>query len=152
VTFAGSVVEAEFDSTVRDASGAVLGGVEDGNRLASVPEWQFAVSGTYNFGSLLGSEESYVSLMWQAVGDRLTQPSDQVPGAGEFVSDLPFAGSTGQEVTSIDLELDAYDIINLSAGLVYEKWDFVAYVNNVGDENVLLSFDRERGVRAYRAL
>jgi outer membrane receptor protein involved in Fe transport len=151
LTFAGSLLESEFDSTVTDSSGAVVGGVEDGNRLASVPEWQFSVSGTYNFGSLFGSADSYISLMWQSVGDRYTQPSDQVAGAGDFQSGLPFAGATGTEVTSVDLKLEEYDMVNLSAGLVYDSWDLVAYVNNLTDENALLSFDREREGRARLA-
>ncbi|KAA1194139.1 TonB-dependent receptor [Pseudohalioglobus sediminis] len=145
VTFAGSVLEAEFDSTVRDGDGNVVGGVEDGNRLASVPEWQFSVSGTYNFGSILGSEDSYVSLWWQAVGDRITQPSDQLPGAGTFQAGRPFAGMTGDEVYTVETELDSYDLVNLSAGLNYASWDLVVYVNNLTDELALLSLDRERG-------
>ena len=32
---AGSAVNAKFDSTIRDGSGAVLGGIRDGNRLPS---------------------------------------------------------------------------------------------------------------------
>jgi len=145
VTFSGSVVEAEFDSTVLDGDGNVVGGVEDGNRLASVPEWQFSVSGTYNFGGILGAEESYVSLWWQAVGDRITQPSDQLPGAGVFQAGRPFAGMTGDEVYTADVELDSYDLVNLSAGLNYAAWDLVVYVNNLTDELALTSFDRERG-------
>jgi iron complex outermembrane receptor protein len=145
LTFAGSVVEAEFDSTVVDGDGNVVGGVEDGNRLASVPEWQFSLGGTYNFGSIFGAEESYVSLWWQAVGDRITQPSDQLSGAGTFQAGRPFAGMTGDEVFTADAELDSYDLVNLSAGLNYDAWDFVVYVNNLTDELALLSFDRERG-------
>jgi len=145
VTFAGSVLEAEFDSTVLDGDGNVVGGVEDGNRLASVPEWQFSLSGTYSFGSLFGSEDSYVSVWWQAVGDRITQPSDQLPGSDTFQAGRPFAGMTGNEVYQVDTELDSYDLVNLSAGLNYESWDFVAYVNNVTDELALLSLDKERG-------
>jgi iron complex outermembrane recepter protein len=148
VTFAGSWVEAEFDSTVVDAEGDPLPGLIDGNRMASVPEWQFSIGGTYTFGGLLGAEESYVSAWWQAVGDRYTQPGDQDPGAGDFAHNLEWAGMTGDEVTTVDLELDSYDLINLNAGLRYETWDFMLYVDNVADENVDLSFDRERGGRA----
>jgi outer membrane receptor protein involved in Fe transport len=145
VTFAGSVVEAEFDSTVLDGDGNVVGGVEDGNRLASVPEWQFSLSGTYHFGGILGAEESYVDLSWQAVGDRITQPSDQIPGAGVFQAGRPFAGMTGDEIYEVDPELDSYDLVNLSAGLNYASWDLVVYVNNLTDELALGSLDRERG-------
>ena len=145
VTFAGSVLEAEFDSTVLDGDGNVVGGVEDGNRLASVPDWQFSLSGTYTFGRVLGSEESYVSVFWQAVGDRITQPSDQLPGSDLFQAGRPFAGMTGDEVYQVETDLESYDLVNISAGLNYASWDLVAYVNNVTDELALLSLDRERG-------
>ena len=152
LTFNGSVLEAEFDSTVTDSSGNVLGGVEDGNRLASVPELQFSASATYTFNEgLLGSDETYLNAMVQHVGDRYTQPSDQVAGAGDFQSGLAYGGATGTEVTSLDLELPEYEIVNLSAGATWGAWDAVVYVNNVFDENALLSFDRERGGRARLA-
>ncbi|MEM6605721.1 MAG: TonB-dependent receptor [Pseudomonadota bacterium] len=149
LTFNGSVLEAEFDSTVRDGDGAVLGGVEKGNRLASVPELQFSASATYTFDEgLFGSDSAYINAMLQYIGDRFTQPSDQVPGAGVFTSNLAFGGATGTEVTSLDLELPAYELVNLSAGATWGTWDAVLYINNLLDENALLSFDRERGGRA----
>ena len=49
VSLAGSVVEAQFDSTVRDGSNNVIGGIEEGNRLASVPEFQVAATAAYYF-------------------------------------------------------------------------------------------------------
>lgn len=148
LSLAGSVVEAEFDTTVRDASGSILGGVEKGNRVASVPEWQLALTGTYTLGALLGASDSYINIVWQAVGSQYTQPSDQVPGAGSFQSSLPFGGATGQEVTQVDLKLDSYQLINLNFGLIYDDIELVAYIRNLSDENALLSFDRERGGRA----
>ncbi len=151
LTFAGSMLEAEFDSTVTAADGSVLGGVKDGNRLPSVPELQFAASATYFLPALLGSEETYVAATLQHVSNRYTQPTDQLPGAGEFSSGLPYGGATGSEVTDLDLQLDAYEIINLRAGLRFEDWELAAYVNNLTDENADLSFDRERGGRARLA-
>lgn len=152
LTFSGSLLEAEFDSTVTDSNGNVLGGVEDGNRLASVPEFQMAASATYTFPvNAFGSNEMYVTALFQHVGERYTQPSDQVAGAGNFVSGLPFGGATGAEVTAVDLELDAYEQLNLRAGIVWDTFETVFYVDNVTDENAQLSFDRERGGRARLA-
>jgi len=149
LTFAGSLLEAEFDSTVTDSQGNILGGVEKGNRLPSVPEIQFSASATYYFSQpLFASTETYLSATFQHIGDRFTQPSDQLPGAGDFASGLPFGGATGGEVTSVDLKLDSYEMLNLRAGLRYDAWEVVAYVNNVSDEEADLSFDRERGGRA----
>ncbi|MEL7486034.1 MAG: TonB-dependent receptor [Pseudomonadota bacterium] len=146
---AGSYVDAEFDTTVVDGTGAVLGGVEAGNRLASVPEFQISASGTYSFPLNIGdATEGFVSASIQHVGSRFTQPGDQVPGAGDFVSGLPFGGASGNDVTSLDLELDPYQIVNLNAGVNFENWEFLVFINNITDENALLSFDRERGGRA----
>jgi iron complex outermembrane recepter protein len=149
-SIAGSLVDAEFRSTVTDATGEVLGGVEKGNRLASVPEFQVAATGIYFFPVTLRGVpgDVYVQASVQHVGDRITQPSDQVPGAGDFVSGLPFGGATGDEVTSLDLELPSYTLFNLSAGLLRGPWDFRLYGNNLTDKNANLSFDRERGGRA----
>ncbi len=149
LSFAGTYVESEFDSTVRDGNGNVVAGLQKGNRLASVPELQLAATASYTFPvQALGAREAFVSGSVQHVGDRITQPSDQRPGAGNFSSGLPFGGATGNEVTRLDLVLDAYELLNLSAGLVWENWEAVLYVNNATDENALLSFDRERGGRA----
>lgn len=147
--FAGSLVESEFDSTVMAEEGGVLGGVADGNRLASVPEIQF--SATMNYAvpvDLFGGSELSVFASVQHVGDRITQPSDQVSGAGRFVSGLAYGGATGMEVTALDLELDAYTLVAVRFGIIKDDWEAALYVNNLTDENAALSFDRERGGRA----
>ncbi len=146
MSVAGSVLESEFDSTVTDATGAVLGGVESGNRLASVPEFQLAVTGTYLFEAF--NSDAYFSASWQTISTRFTQPSDQLAGAGNFTSGLPFGGASGADVTTVDLELDSYALLNLNLGLVRDAWEAVVYINNATDENANLSFDRERGGRA----
>ncbi len=149
LTLAGSFLSSEFDSTVVDSTGAVLGGVAEGNRLASVPEIQLAATGTYYFPvSMFGGSDGFVSATIHHVGDRITQPSDQLIGAGVFSSGLAFGGATGAEVTNLDLVLDPYTIINISAGLEFDDWSATLYVHNVGDENANTSFDRERGGRA----
>jgi iron complex outermembrane recepter protein len=148
VSVAGSLVEAEFDSTVRDGTGAVLGGIREGNRLPSVPRFQIAVSATYAWQVREGVD-AYVNATFQHVGSRFTQPSDQEDNPRSFVSRLPFGGATGAAATVVDLELPSYEIVNLSAGVeLGNGTDIVAYINNVFDENALLSFDRERGGRA----
>ncbi len=135
-----------------ELGGAILGGVEEGNRLASVPEFQFAVTSSYYFPmEMFGGSEGFATMTVSHVGDRITQPSDQIPGAGQFVSGLPFGGATGNELTIADLELDPYTIINISAGIEKDDWSLTAYVHNLGDENADLAFNRERGGRARLA-
>ncbi|MFC7048348.1 TonB-dependent receptor [Emcibacter nanhaiensis] len=150
LSIATSILESQFDSTVVDGTGTVLGGVRDGNRLASTPEFNLAATATYYFPLEMvdAGAEGYVSATFQHRGSIYTQPSDQEPGAGTFVSGLPFGGATGTDATVLDLELDSYETVNLSAGVILESWELVAYVNNLLDENANLSFDRERGGRA----
>lgn len=148
IGISGSVVEAEFDSTVRDGAGNVIGGIREGNRLPSVPEFQIALNATYS-RQIRPNANGYITASFQHVGSRFTQASDQENNPRSFVSGLPFGGATGAEATVLDLELPAYEILNLSAGVELDSGlDFVVYVNNVLDENPLLSFDRERGGRA----
>ncbi|WP_339673331.1 TonB-dependent receptor [Dasania marina] len=150
LTVATSFIESEFDSTVKDGDGNVLGGVKDGNSLASVPEFQIAATASYYFAAdaLVSGAEAFISATIQHVGERYTQPSDQVAGAGNFTHGYTFGGAVGDETTSVDLELESYELLNLSAGLINGEWETVVYVNNVADENVNQSFDRERGGKA----
>ena len=142
-TFAGSYVEAEFDSTVAAPDGSVLHGIEDGNRIPSVPEWQLSGSVTYTLPGFLNADLSYLSASWQYVGDSITQPGDQVQGAGHFTS-FPEPVTETVTVTDVDLELDSYHLIKLSASLVYDAMEFTVFAKNITDENPKLSFDRER--------
>ncbi len=152
LTFAGSYVEAELDSTVTDAAdGSVVAGIKDGNRIPSVPNWQLSAVATYTFPGLWQSKESYVTASWQFVGDQITQSGDQAPGAGRFAHKLAYEGMPLDQVTNLDLVLDPYHLFNLNAGMVYDSWEVMLYIKNIGDENPQLSFDRERGGRARLA-
>jgi outer membrane receptor protein involved in Fe transport len=148
ISIAASLIEAEFDSTVRDGAGNVIGGIREGNRLPSVPNFQFSASASYTF-QVASNAEAYFGASLQHVGDRYTQPSDQENNPRTFVHGLPFGGAPATAATIVDLRLPAYDYVNLSAGI---DWDnglgVMLYVNNLFDDTALLSFDRERGGRA----
>ena len=93
--------------------------------------------------------DGFITASLQHVGSRYTQASDQENTPRSFVSGLPFGGATGTRATVVDLKLPRYALFNLSAGVEMDDGvDVVFYVNNVFDENPLLSFDRERGGRA----
>jgi iron complex outermembrane recepter protein len=157
LSVAGSYVDAKFDSDVRDVNDNIIAGIRDGNRLPTVPNFQFATTATYTW-EMSDTADWYVSASWQHVGDRYTQPGDQEDGAGFrnnmhfFDPDTPgVPGTFGSGVFdwSDRLKLKAYDLVNLSAGIDFDSGLGVnVYVNNVFDENAKLSFDRERGGRA----
>ncbi len=147
LSVAGSLIEAEFDSTLPGQL-ATTTGIREGNRLPTVPKFQIAASATY--GQRLNDRSDwYVTGSVQHVGSRFTQPGDQENNPRVFRHGLPFNGADGSEVTVLDLQLPSYQLVNLSAGVEWDSGlEVSAYVNNLLDENPLLSFDRERGGRA----
>ena len=147
LSIAGSLVEAEFDSTLPEAT-AVATGIREGNRLPGVPKFQMAATATYG-QRFSPSADWYVSTSYQHVGSRFTQAADQEFDEFEFASGVPLNGAPGTDITVLSLKLPSYDLVNLSAGLEFDSGlEVVAYVNNLFDESPKLSFDRERGGRA----
>jgi iron complex outermembrane receptor protein len=151
LSLAASVLEAKFDSTVVDGTSTVIGGIQDGNRLPSVPELQLSAAGTYRWDPRWIDAGAFVSGSVQHIGDRYTQPSDQTATQGlPAATGLALGALTGLESPRdlVDLNLDAYTTLNLSTGLEFDTWSVTLYANNVTDEEADLSFDRERGGRA----
>ena len=148
-SLAGSLIEAEFDSTVTTTGGGtVIAGMREGNRLPSVPRFQVSANTSYTFD--FGDDgDAYVGASFQHVGSRYTQPSDQENNPRTFTHGLPFGGAPANAATTVDLRLPSYNLVNLSAGIDWDSgFSLMAYVTNVLDENPILSFDRERGGRA----
>jgi iron complex outermembrane recepter protein len=150
LSLAASVVESQFDSDVRTTGGAVIAGMRNGNRLPSTPNYQLAATAAYYWDAAWAGQgaQGHVALSATTMGSRFTQPGDQEPGAGVFVSHLPFGGASGNGATILDLELNPYTIVNFNIGVESDRWAAQLYVNNIADENAHLSFDRERGGRA----
>ena len=143
----GSLIEAEFDSTLPGVLAATTG-IREGNRLPSVPKFQLSASGSYEW-PIGDAANMYVAASFQHVGTRYTQPADQENNPRTFVHGLPFGGAPAGASTTVDLKLPDYQLVNLSAGVDFDNGlSLIAYVNNLFDENALLSFDRERGGRA----
>lgn len=148
LSIAGSYIDSRFDSTVRDGTGAVLGGIRDGNRLPSVPKLQLAATAAYET-ALSDRANLVLNASYQHVGNRFTQPADQENNPRTFTHNLAFGGAPATAATTLDLRLPAYDLVNLSAGVEFDSGTSItAYVNNLFDENAILAFDRERGGRA----
>jgi iron complex outermembrane receptor protein len=144
----GSLISSKFDSTVVDGSGAVLGGIRDGNRLPSVPKFQISANARYSY-PVAEKALGFVGATVQYVGDRYTQPSDQENNPRSFVSGLAYGGATGAGATVLNLNLPSYTVVNMNFGVDFDNGlSLMGYVNNVFDKNALLSFDRERGGRA----
>src|SRR5205823_10394776 len=112
LSFAGSLLSSKFDSTIRDGAGNVIAGIRSGNRLPTVPKYQFAAAATY--GTRFSSDaEWYVNANVQRIGNRYTQPGDQEPGAGtfNFIFFDPRTGAYGTSTQNIgSLRLPAYTL------------------------------------------
>lgn len=129
---------------------SVIAGIESGNRLPSVPEFQAAAAATYQW--LMGPSVVYLTGVFQHVGSRFTQISDQAEGFGA-VSLTAFdpnniGGPYTQDTFTFDPELPSYTTLNLRLGMLREPWDIALFVNNVTDERALLALDQERGTLA----
>ncbi len=147
LNLSGSYIQSEFNSTLPGPL-APATGIREGNRLPSVPEFQFSASGSYEW-DLGTSTTAFVAGSFQHVGSRFTQPADQENNPRTFVAGLPFGGAPATASTTVDLLLPDYQLVNLSAGIELDGGlSLTVYANNVFDENPLLSFDRERGGRA----
>jgi iron complex outermembrane receptor protein len=148
-----SVTDSELRSTLTstDPSGAVsiVSGIEKGRRLPTVPKFQLAAAATYQ-GDIRPGAVAYLTGTFQHIGSRFTQVGDEELGTLDLLS---FGSNTiGRPLTArtftYDPKLPAYNTINLRAGVRRNRWDVSVYVNNVTDEEALLSLDRERGTRA----
>jgi hypothetical protein len=131
LAISGSIIEAEFDSTLT-SSGAVIGGIREGNRLPSVPEFQISASASYRPEINASGTRALFLASFQHVGSRFTQPGDQENNPRRFVHGLPFGGQPAGSATTLDLKLPDYQLVNLSAGVSFpNQLELIAYVNNV---------------------
>ena len=146
----GSYNNSELQSTLRAANGSVVAGIEEGNRLPSVPEFQMAAAMTYRHP--IGANIGYFTGVYQHVGDRYTQIGDQAEGFGtvnlQSFGPVGIGGPFTQTTFTFDPLLPAYDIVNLRFGLLRDQWDLALFINNVTDETAYLGLDQERGTRA----
>jgi iron complex outermembrane receptor protein len=150
-----SYTDAQLRSTITstDASGAtsVVSGIREGNRLPSVPQFQFSAVATYSW-KLKGGALPYLTGSFQHVGSRYTQVGDEEPGFGTVNIRSFGANTIGGPLTSgtytFDPLLPAYDLLNARVGVIWKQWDVALFANNLTDEKALLSLDRERGLRA----
>jgi iron complex outermembrane receptor protein len=148
----GNYNNSKLRSDFRSSGGAILGGIQEGNRLPSTPELQLAAAATVHFPRIINDDiAGYLSAVLQHIGDRYTQVSDQEAGFGA-VDITSFTGDIGgpytQSTYTFDPKLPAYDTINVRFGVLRGGWDVALFINNLTDERAFLALDIERGSRA----
>jgi len=147
----GSYTDPELRSTITsvDEQGneQVVDGIEKGNRLPTVPQFQLSAHTTFT-QPVTREIDGFVSATFQHVGSRFTQVSDQREGFGSVdLTQIPI-GAPSADTFNFDPELDAYQIGNLRVGVRTDEWETAFWVNNIWDESAELSLDRERGTLA----
>jgi iron complex outermembrane receptor protein len=150
LNLSASFTNSKLKSTVRDGSGAVIAGIQEGNRLPSVPKTQVSAAATY--GWPVGASRTFVSGSYQYVGSRYTLIDDETPGYGT-VSLTTFGANTiggplTQTTFSFNPLLPGYSIANARVGMTRSSWEVALFVNNLLDKTAFLALDRERGKRA----
>ena len=146
-----ATLESTLTSTDADGNTSVVSGIEKGNRLPTVPEFQAAIAANYQW-LVKQSWLAYVTGSYQHIGSRFTQVGDQAEGFGN-VNLLAFdpnniGGPLTQDTFTFNPELPSYNILNLRFGFTNDKWDVALFINNVTDERALLALDQERGTLA----
>jgi len=141
--------DSKLRSTVRDGTGAIVSGIEEGKRLPSVPKFQSALAATYQ-QPIAQDFRGYLTGNYTHVGSRFTQVGDDLLGTLDLTSfgSHAIGGPLTQSTFTYNPELPAYDIVNLRLGVRHANWDIALFANNLTDERALLALDRERGTRA----
>ena len=150
-SFNNSELKSSLTSTDSSGHVSIVSGIQDGNRLPTVPEVQIAANATYQW-QVTSEALAYVTGTFQYTGSRFTQIGDQDPAFGT-VNLLSFAPHTiGGPLTAstfhFDPELPSYTVVNLRVGVLRGKWDVSLYGNNLTNERAFTALDQERGTRA----
>jgi iron complex outermembrane receptor protein len=145
-----SEVQSTLTSTDNTGATTVVGGIEKGNRLPSVPKVQAAAAATYRWP--MRAWQGFLSGAMQHIGSRYTLMEDLAGGFGT-VNINSFAPNTiggplTQQSFTFRAELPAYTLANVRTGVRRAQWEYSVYVNNLTDERALLALDRERGTLA----
>jgi iron complex outermembrane receptor protein len=151
----GTLNNAELRSTLTstDTLGqvSVVSGIQEGNRLPSVPKVQVAAALTLHRPLKAGSD-AFFTTTYNHVGSRFTQIDDEAPGVGTVdltsFEENTIGGPLTASTFEFDPELPAYNLVNMRLGVTRGGWEAALFLNNVTDERALLALDRERGLRA----
>ena len=150
-SFTDSELQSTLTSTDTNGNVSIVGGIEDGNRLPTVPEFQLSAAANYRW-QLNNGWAGFLTGTYQHVGSRFTQLGDQAAGFGT-VNLLAFTpndigGPLTATTFTFDPELPSYDIVNLRLAFANEKWEVALFAKNITDEIAFLALDQERGTLA----
>ncbi len=153
-SYADSQLDSTLTSTDKNGVVSVVSGIQDGNRLPTVPKFQGVASLTYQW-QVRTDWLASITGTYQYTGARYTQIGDQAAGFGtvdllsfEKTGGQTIGGPLTQNLYTFNPELPSYQLANLRFALSDGHYDMAFYVNNLFDENAKLALDQERGTRA----
>ena len=151
LSLSASYTDSELRSTITstDLAGntSVVGGIQKGNRLPTVPRFQGAAVVSYE-APMTSEFNGFAVANVQFVGSRFTQIGDQAPGFGTVdLTRIPI-GAPDRSTFVFDPKLDSYAIGNFRFGARNDRWEVSMWINNIWDERAKLALDRERGTLA----
>ena len=130
----------------------MVSGIEEGNRLPSVPEVQARGRVDVAPAAATRARTRFFTATYNYVGSRFTQIDDRGAGLRDRGPELVRAEhdrrAADASTFTFDPELPAYNLVNLRLGLTRGSWEVALFLNNLTDERALLALDRERGMRA----
>lgn len=150
-----SLTDSELRSTLTSTSEtgevSVIAGIEEGNRLPSVPQFQAAVAATYRW-QFQENLPAFLTGSFQHVGSRFTMVDDHAEGVGtvdltsfEDAGGATIGGPLTQTTFTFDPLMPSYDLLNGRIGVIAGNWEIALFANNITDERAFLALDRERG-------
>ena len=153
-TYNNSQVRSTLISVNSAGDSSVVSGIQEFNRLPSVPKIQAAAAVSVRRPLRTGAQ-GFVTATLHHIGSRYTQIDDLAAGFGT-VDMTSFEASGGETIGGpltqttfrFDPLLPAYTLANLRVGMSRANWETALFINNVLDERAFLALDRERGTRA----
>jgi iron complex outermembrane recepter protein len=151
-TYIDAKLTSSVVSTLPGGSQVVVGGLADGNRLPTAPEFQAVGSLGYTVPAT-GQMDFFANFTIQYVGSSFSQFENEEPGWGQIggAGDpnaarlIQYGGPLTTNVINFNPELPSYTLANLRFGFKTDRWQGALYINNIADKTAELALDYERG-------
>jgi len=147
ISISATMQNAQIRSTLLSPGGegpGALDGIDTGNRLPTSPTFQAASQFSYHW-TWDKNWSGFAALSLQYVGSSYTQIGDQVPGFGTVDLTVTQLGDPSVDLLRFDPILPAYQTGNIRIGARRGTVEASFYVNNLWNETIRTSLDRERG-------
>jgi len=151
-TYVNAKLTSSVVSTLASGQQVVVGGLADGNRLPTAPEFQGVGSLGYTMPAT-GRTDFFANFTIQYVGSSFSQFENEEPGWGQIggAGDpnaarlIQYGGPLTTNVITFNPELPSYTLANLRFGFRTDRWQTALYINNLADKTARLALDYERG-------